>query len=122
MRSQKVIAMTGDVDHGSLRVLFTGRPAGVCCEGDIDLCTRRVLVRALATAVERTDGDLYADLRGVDFVDVGGLRVLAETAFGMAGGRRLIVDGLRPHTRRIVELCGWTEVLTTGPGTVTTVG
>ncbi|WP_344915346.1 STAS domain-containing protein [Streptosporangium oxazolinicum] len=114
--------MTGDVDHGSLRILFTDRPVGVCCEGDIDLCTRRVLVRALAMAVERTAGDLYADLHGVDFVDVGGLRVLAETAFGMAGGRRLIVDGLRPHTRRIVALCGWTDVLTTGPDTVTTVG
>lgn len=122
MRTQKVIAMTGDVDHGSLRILFTGRPAGVYCEGDIDLGTRRVLTRALAMAVERTGGDLYADLHGVDFVDVGGLRVLAETAFGMVGGRRLIVDGLRPHTRRIVELCGWTEVLSVGPGTVTTVG
>ncbi len=122
MRTQKVIAMTGDVGHGSLRILFTDRPAGVYCEGDIDLCTRRVLVRALAMAVERTDGDLYADLRRVDFVDVGGLRVLAETAFGMAGGRKLIVEGLRPHTRRIVELCGWTEVFSVGPGTVTTVG
>ncbi|MFB9676820.1 STAS domain-containing protein [Streptosporangium vulgare] len=114
--------MTGDVDHGSLRILFTGQPAGVYCEGDIDLCTRRVLTRALAMAAERTGGDLYADLRGVDFVDVGGLRVLAETAFGMVGGRRLIVDGLRPHTRRIIELCGWTEVLSVDPGTVTTVG
>ncbi|MGJ6969085.1 STAS domain-containing protein [Streptosporangium sp. G11] len=114
--------MTGDVDHGPLRILFTGRPAGVYCEGDIDLGTRRVLVRALAMAVERTGGDLYADLRGVGFVDVGGLRVLAETAFGMAGDRKLIVHGLRPHTRRIIELCGWTEVLTAGPGTVTAVG
>ncbi|MFI6509827.1 STAS domain-containing protein [Streptosporangium sp. NPDC050855] len=107
--------MTGDIDHGSLRVLFTGRPPGVRCEGDIDLCTRDVLVRALNMALERSTGDLHADLRDVGFVDVGGLRVLVEAASGMAGGRRLVVEGLSPHTRRIVELCGWTEVLSAGP-------
>ncbi|GAA3001151.1 STAS domain-containing protein [Streptosporangium longisporum] len=107
--------MTGDIDHGSLRVLFTARPPGVRCEGDIDLCTRDVLSRALNMALERGTGDLHADLRGVGFVDVGGLRVLVETAFGMSGGRRLVVEGLSPHTRRIVELCGWTGILLVRP-------
>lgn len=103
--------MVGEVSHGSLRVLFTDLPVGLRCEGEIDLCTRHILVRALAVAAERTCGDLHADLQGVDFVDVGGLRVLAEIASGMAGDRRLVVRGLRPHAWRIAEICGWSEVL-----------
>ncbi|MGC5009925.1 STAS domain-containing protein [Streptosporangium sp. DT93] len=114
--------MTGDIGHGSLRVLFTGPPPGVRCEGDIDVSTREVLVRALDLALERTSGDLHVDLHGVDFVDVGGLRVLAEAAFGLAEGRALLVDGLSPHVRRIMELCGWAEVLTTGPENISLVG
>ncbi|WP_433370010.1 STAS domain-containing protein [Streptosporangium sp. CA-115845] len=108
--------MVGEAGHGSLRVLFTDLPVGLRCEGEIDLCTRHVLVQALAMAAERTRGDLYADLQGVDFVDVGGLRVLAEIAFGMAGDRRLVVRGLRPHAWRIAELCGWAEVLDSRSG------
>ncbi|MEU4829914.1 STAS domain-containing protein [Streptosporangium sp. NPDC023615] len=107
--------MMGDIGHGSLRVLFTGMPPGVRCEGDIDVGTREILVRALTMALERTSGDLHIDLHDVGFIDVGGLRVLAEAAFGLEEGRALLVDGLSPHTRRIMELCGWTEVLITGP-------
>ncbi|WP_326646251.1 STAS domain-containing protein [Streptosporangium sp. NBC_01755] len=110
--------MVGEVNHGSLRILFTDLPTGVRCEGDVDLCTRHVLVQALAMAAERTGDDLHADLHGVDFVDVGGLRVLAEAAFGMASDRRLVVGGLRPHAWRIAELCGWAEVLATDPENV----
>lgn len=122
MPTQKVIAMVSEVDHGSLRVLFTGPPVGVHCEGDIDFGTRPVLTWALALALEGAEGDLRADLHAVDFVDVGGLRVLAKTAFEMAEGHRLIIEGLRPGARRIAELCGWTEIFTINPEKMTSMG
>ncbi|MFC7646485.1 STAS domain-containing protein [Streptosporangium lutulentum] len=84
------------------------------CEGDIDATTRPVLVRALAVVAEQTSGDLYADLGDVGFIDVGGLRVLIETTSGLAGDRRLIVSFLKPHTLRIIDMCGWTDLLMTG--------
>jgi anti-anti-sigma factor len=108
MRAEKVVAMVG-VSTGSLRIFFTGPSAGVRCEGDIDATTRSVLVRALAMVVEQTSGDLYADLDDVSFIDVGGLRVLVETTSRLAGERRFIVCALKPHTRRIIDMCGWWE-------------
>jgi hypothetical protein len=62
----------------------------------------------------QTSGDLHADLGEVSFIDVGGLRVLVETTSRLAAERRFVVDALRPHTLRIIDLCGWTDLLVTG--------
>jgi anti-anti-sigma factor len=115
MRAEKVIAVVGGVGSGSLRIFFTRPSAGVRCEGDIDATTCPVLVRALAVVADHTSGDLHADLSEVSFIDVGGLRVLVETTSRLAAERRFIVDALRPHTLRIIDLCGWTDLLVTGP-------
>jgi anti-anti-sigma factor len=109
-----VIAVVGEVGNGSLRIFFTRASAGVRCEGDIDATTRPVLVRALAVGADHTSGDLHADFGDVSFIDVGGLRVLVETTFRLADERRFIVDALKPHTLRIIDLCGWTDLLVTG--------
>jgi anti-anti-sigma factor len=114
MRAEKVIAMVGGVGNGSLRIFFTRPSAGVRCEGDIDATTRPVLIRALAVISEQTSGDLHADLGDVSFIDVGGLRVLVEATSKLAGERRFIVNALKPHTRRIIDMCGWTDLLLAG--------
>jgi anti-sigma B factor antagonist len=79
--------------------------------GEIDLFSAREFDALLAQAIwqaGKTRG-VVVDLRGVEFMDVAGLRVLikARTALRVTGGQLAVVCG--PPTRRLFEAAGAVE-------------
>jgi anti-anti-sigma factor len=92
---------------GELQVAFTSAPPGLRLAGEIDTTTRAAFARALALAMQSGPGDVHADLGGVSFIDVDGLRALVATASSLGGGRMLVLNSVPAHVARLLELTGW---------------
>ncbi len=75
--------------------------------GEVDLATAALVAEHLDAATGRPEPDVLVDLRGVDFFDCSGLRVLcrAETRARDRGGRlRVVSDAQR--LRRLLRGAG----------------
>jgi len=57
----------------------------------------------------RPDGDLHVDLRGLEFVDVAGIRRIVRVADSAPEKRRLVLHGLPPTIRRVMSIVGWAD-------------
>ncbi|MFC4061318.1 MEDS domain-containing protein [Planomonospora corallina] len=62
---------------------------------------------AVLTAETRRPGDLRLDLSELEFIDVAGLRVIADTAARLTGDRRLHLLHLAPMLAGVIHLIGW---------------
>jgi anti-anti-sigma factor len=93
----------------ALQIAFTSSPPRLRLMGEVDTTTRDVFSRALATAAQAGPGDVHADLGGVSFIDVDGLRALVAAAAALAGQRMLILDSVPWHVARLLKLMGWDE-------------
>jgi anti-anti-sigma regulatory factor len=93
----------------TLRIAFTSLPPGLRLIGEVDTTLCDALSRALATAAGAYPGDVHADLGGVSFIDVDGLRALVAAAGALASQRMLILDSVPWHVARLLELMGWDE-------------
>ncbi|GAA2260195.1 hypothetical protein GCM10010145_32140 [Streptomyces ruber] len=85
----------------------TGAFTVIRVTGEIDVATADRLAEHLRAAVALPGADILVDLRGVDFFDCSGLRVLcrAEATARARGGRlRLVCD--QPRIRRILRATG----------------
>jgi anti-sigma B factor antagonist len=71
-------------------------------EGELDISTAPKLERALEELAEIPAGYLILDLKGLDFCDAAGLRVIERA--GRRLGTRLIVCGPRPSVRKIIAV------------------
>lgn len=77
--------------------------------GEIDLETAPKLQQVLAQAPP--EGQIVIEFGGVEYFDLAGVHVL-EALYAQNPGRRLIVlTGLPPQVRRILELVGLTRTL-----------
>lgn len=92
----------------------TGDPAGdpgavtIELSGEIDAATAPRLVRALAPHVGTCD--VVVRMRGIEFMDSSGVRVLVDAhRAATAGGHRLVIDQPSRRVRRILELSGLTQ-------------
>ncbi|WP_075898095.1 STAS domain-containing protein [Actinomadura sp. CNU-125] len=64
-----------------------------------------------ARCAARAGGDVHIDLRGVDFVDVAGLRAFARAARDLGDhGHLLVLHSVSAHIDRLVRLIGWDAV------------
>ncbi|GID32403.1 hypothetical protein Abr02nite_73860 [Paractinoplanes brasiliensis] len=80
-------------------------------QGEIDLATHDILDSAIAELVSAA-GDIRIDMSEVDFIDVGGLRILNVAARSIRDADRAVtVVGLDPMTRRVLRLLSWTDLL-----------
>jgi len=75
--------------------------------GEIDTTSHAAFAQALALALQSGPGDVHADLGGVSFIDVDGLRMLVATASSMSGDRMLVLNSIPAHVARLLELTGW---------------
>jgi anti-anti-sigma factor len=100
--------LADELGDGLVRITRTFRPSGLCVEGELDQANIAALAAALTTAVE-TSEDVHLDLAELEFIDVGGLRLLADTARRLPAGRYLVLDGVAPYLRRILALVGWDQ-------------
>ncbi|MBT2509587.1 MEDS domain-containing protein [Streptomyces sp. ISL-98] len=96
------------VRTAELRVVRTYHPSGLRVEGVVDIRTHRHLRGALGT-LERVDGDVQLDLSRLEFLDLGGLRLLMAFAGSRRAGSQVELAGLAPHLREVIALVGWDD-------------
>lgn len=94
-------------DGGTLQISRTDEPPGLRLEGVIDVSTVDALSGALAAAV-LDGGDVYVDLGGVLFCDLGGIRAMVRAAEGMSGNRRLVLHGVPEQLEHTMQVACWT--------------
>ncbi|MFF3645295.1 MEDS domain-containing protein [Streptomyces sp. NPDC002564] len=83
--------------------------AGQLClrvEGEVDYHTADVFAAALRT-VARRPGDVRVDMSRLDFIDLSGMRILAQAADELAPGRRLHLVELAPTLCEVIRVAGW---------------
>ncbi|MBZ4323313.1 MEDS domain-containing protein [Streptomyces huiliensis] len=95
------------VRTADLLVVRTYRPPGLRLEGRVDASAHRLLRDALrSVAAER--GDLRLEMSGVEFPDLGGLRLLMTFARARAARHRSVeLTGLAPRLSEVITLIGW---------------
>ncbi|WP_202638287.1 MEDS domain-containing protein [Bailinhaonella thermotolerans] len=93
--------------RAAFRVRPLRDPPGLRLEGDVDDSTAPVLSRALTDAATREPGDVHADLSGVRFISLGGIRALVSAAQGLGGDRALVLGPVPGHVRELIEITGW---------------
>jgi anti-anti-sigma factor len=84
-------------------VPLDGSPAGLKLIGEVDISNRQQLAAALEPYAHRAD-DVYLDLEGLTFIDVGGVTMLITFAERLQPTRRLVLRNPPRVLRRIVEL------------------
>ncbi|MCW2878979.1 MAG: hypothetical protein JWQ95_3079 [Sphaerisporangium sp.] len=99
-------------DDGMLRITSMVHPPGIRLEGELDCSGVPGLMTALAGAVQMPalgNGRIYADLSGLDFIDVGGLRALVTVGLdaGLGGAGVVQVVAASAVARRLLQLTGW---------------
>ncbi|WP_405998273.1 STAS domain-containing protein [Streptomyces sp. NBC_00829] len=96
------------VRTAELRIARIRRPPGLRIEGVVDVRTHRHLRGAL-DVIAPVDGDLQLDLSGLEFLDLGGLRMLIGFARTRNPGHHVELTGLAPHLRKVISLVGWDD-------------
>lgn len=103
-------------EDGLLRIFRTGRSGRLSLTGDVDASNVTRLAGVLSAEARRPAGpsgggsaSLHLELSGLEFMDVGGCRLLVHTAMALFGDgeRRLVLHGLAPHLRRVMRVVGW---------------
>jgi anti-sigma B factor antagonist len=92
-------------------------PGGLAVSGELDACNAGVLAcRVHAILLGERRGTLRLDLRGLDFIDVTGVRVLYDLIFDAAATDcALTVSNPPRQTRRIVAVLGFQDVFALSP-------
>nr|WP_239091696.1 MEDS domain-containing protein [Streptomyces sp. SID14478] len=95
-------------DSSSLRLVPAFRAGQPCLrvEGEIDVHTSHALAAALQT-LDRRPGDVWVDMSRLEFIDLAGMRTLAQAADGLGQGRRLRVVELAPTLCEVIRVAGW---------------
>jgi anti-anti-sigma factor len=73
--------------------------------GEVDISNSALLARTLEEAAA-AGGEVAIDAERLEFLDLSGLRALAEAARALAPRRRLVLQRPAPHIRRLLELLG----------------
>ncbi len=95
------------VRAAELVVARTYRPQGLRLEGVVDVCSHRQLRDALRS-VAAVRADVLLEMSGVEFLDLGGLRLLMGFARARAARHRAVeLAGLAPHLSQVITLIGW---------------
>ncbi|MEU4210701.1 MEDS domain-containing protein [Streptomyces sp. NPDC026206] len=95
------------VRTAGLVVVRTYRPQGLRIEGVVEAAVHRQLRDALRS-VAAVRGDVRLEMSRVEFLDLGGLRLLMTFARARAARHATVeLGGLPPHLRQVITLVGW---------------
>ncbi|MBH1933949.1 MEDS domain-containing protein [Streptomyces sp. AV19] len=95
------------VRTAELLVARTYRPQGLRLEGVVDTAAHRQLRDALRS-VAAVREDVRLEMSRVEFLDLGGLRLLMTFARARAARHRTVeLAGLAPHLAQVITLIGW---------------
>jgi transcriptional regulator with XRE-family HTH domain/ABC-type transporter Mla MlaB component len=92
--------------EGQLRVSVMADPPGLWLAGTIERANCAGLRAVLRRHLAGQRGDVHVDLSGLEFIDLAGLRLLAEIARELPG-RRLWVEHPAPLLYKVSLLAGW---------------
>ena len=93
--------------HLAITTQHHGRRSVLLLQGELDLCTRERLRRAISSALKHLPHILEVDLSGLDFIDCSGLSVLVWAHKRLAEqDRQLLITGSKPIVRRVICLAG----------------
>ncbi|HEU4540207.1 MAG TPA: STAS domain-containing protein [Jiangellaceae bacterium] len=94
----------------TLRITSITDPPGLAIAGDVDFRSLEEFTAAVTQAVDTHRGDVHLDLSQVAFIEVSGMRVLAEASRQLARqNRRLVLKDLAPHLRPVLQVVGWSQ-------------
>lgn len=80
--------------------------------GRLDASSVEEVRASLNRLIDSTDGDVVADLSGVDVIDVTGLGMLAAAHRRLErAGRHLVLRGCADHVRRVLAVTRLTRVM-----------
>ncbi|MCG5212576.1 STAS domain-containing protein [Streptosporangium sp. KLBMP 9127] len=96
-----------EFDGALLRIRVTAEPPGLRVEGEVDLNNLAAFTESLTEAVKRMPGDVHLDLAELSFIDLAGLRVIADTATALCDGRNLVLAPVAPHVHHLIKMIGW---------------
>ncbi|MGI5171548.1 STAS domain-containing protein [Spirillospora sp. CA-253888] len=98
--------------HSSLlRLDGVFEPPYLVVDGEVDISTLASFTATLADVLEHSSGDVWVDVEGLSFIDVGGLRALAAAACRLElQNRRLVLRSVAPHLARLMDLVGWSQI------------
>ena len=84
-------------------------PQGMSFSGTIDIANVAAVRELLVTHAPRQP-ELHLELSRVQFIDVSGIRALAEAGARANGTGRLVLHGLPVFLRRVMTIIGWDEL------------
>ena len=94
----------------TLRITIITDPPGLAIAGDVDFRSLEEFTLAVGHAVDTYQGDVHLDLSQLEFIEVSGMRVLADVSRRLAReNRRLVLKELAPHLRPVLQVVGWTQ-------------
>lgn len=91
------VAITGSIDHWNAEAVAGCLVAELNSDGE-----RHV-------GGDPRQGDLVVDVRGLEFVDVAGIRAMVGVAQSAPEGRRLVLHGLPHRILRVMKVVGWAD-------------
>lgn len=103
--------VSGPVDFQALVHRLDGR-VDVALQGELDYAATPVLVAAVAPLFSLDRVWLQADAAELSFIDASGIGCLVKIrSLLRAGGGGLVVHSASPLVRRVLGICGLTELL-----------
>ena len=94
----------------TLRITIITDPPGLAIAGDVDFRSLEEFTTAVTNVVDSHRGDVHLDLSQLVFIEVSGMRVLAETSRRLSRqNRRLVLKDLAPRLWPVLQVVGWSE-------------
>ena len=94
----------------TLRITSITDPPGLAIAGDVDFRSLDEFTTAVSNAAETYRGDVHLDLSQLEFIEVSGMRVLADISRRLAQeNRRLVLKDLAPRLRPVLQVVGWSQ-------------
>lgn len=93
--------------HLAITICHSGRRWVLRLQGELDLCTRDRLRRAISSALKHSPQLLVVDLSALGFMDCSGLSVLIWAHQRLADQEgQLLISGAQPIVHRLIHLTG----------------
>ncbi|MFC5179804.1 MEDS domain-containing protein [Actinomadura harenae] len=111
-----VMRVDAEFDDGILTIRRIYGPFGLQLRGELDASRHSHLSEHLLRAMASREGDIHLNVAGLDFIDIGGLNLLAQHAAELPRGGSLILDHLRPDVENVITMVGWNRLPRLRPG------